>query len=98
MTPDLGWIAAPALLLGLATVAAFLRKRAGAPSSDLAVEERLVLGPGRTLWTVRAGKRRFLLAGTGKETTLIAELDPGENARERVESPQRSAAAAPSSF
>jgi len=47
----------------------------GKKSEFLGVEESMSIGPRKTLYVVRAGKERFLIAGDVDKTTLISKLD-----------------------
>ena len=44
-------------------------------SSNLSVEETMTIGPRKTLYIVKAGEERFLIAGDVDKTTLISKLD-----------------------
>ncbi len=51
-------------------------------SKMLSVEETIAIAPRKTLYVVRAGNERFLIAGDVDKTSLISKLDinmPGEN-------------------
>ncbi len=51
----------------------------GAKKSDfLGVEETMSIGPRKTLYVVRAGNERFLIAGDVDKTSLIAKLGGNE--------------------
>lgn len=47
----------------------------GRKSEFLGVEESMSIGPRKTLYVVRAGNERFLIAGDVDKTTLISKLD-----------------------
>ena len=46
--------------------------------NSLRVEDTLSLSPRKTLYIVRNGKERFLIAGDLERTTLISRLEDGE--------------------
>ena len=48
-------------------------------SGFLSVEETMNLSPRKTLYVIRAGGERFLLASDIDKTNLIAQLDKNEN-------------------
>ena len=52
-------------------------------SRFLSVEETISIAPRKTLYVVRAGKERFLIAGDIDKTTLIAKLN-GQQGREDI--------------
>lgn len=47
-------------------------------SEFLSVEESISIAPRKTLYVVRAGNERFLIAGDVDKTTLISKLNEGE--------------------
>ncbi|MBR5555904.1 flagellar biosynthetic protein FliO [bacterium] len=49
------------------------------PSNFLNVEETLSLAPRKTLYVVRAGQERFLIAADADKTNLISKLEVGQN-------------------
>ena len=44
-------------------------------NSNLSIEETMIIGPRKTLYVVKAGEERFLIAGDVDKTTLISKLD-----------------------
>lgn len=44
-------------------------------NNNLSVEETMTIGPRKTLYIVKAGEERFLIAGDVDKTTLISKLD-----------------------
>ncbi len=42
---------------------------------NLSIEETMTIGPRKTLYVVKAGSERFLIAGDVDKTTLISKLD-----------------------
>lgn len=44
-------------------------------NSNLSIEETMTIGPRKTLYVVKAGEERFLIAGDVDKTTLISKLD-----------------------
>ncbi len=53
-------------------------------SNFLKVEESVSFGPRKTLYVVRAGHERFLLASDMDKTTFISKLDSNENISSEV--------------
>lgn len=53
-------------------------------SNFLKVEESVSFGPRKTLYVVRAGHERFLLASDMDKTTFISKLDNSENINPEV--------------
>ena len=47
-------------------------------SKNLHIEETLSLGPRKTLYVVRAGEERFLIAGDVDKTSLISKLETSD--------------------
>jgi flagellar biogenesis protein FliO len=53
-------------------------------SHSLRVEDTLSLSARKTLYVIRSGKERFLIAGDMERTTLISRLEEGEELAETV--------------
>lgn len=66
-------------MIGLIFFALFVYKKfaetTSAKSDFLKIEDRINLGPRKTLCVVRAGKERFLIASDVDKTSLISKLD-----------------------
>ena len=55
------------------------------------VENMLRLSPAKSLYIIKAGNERFLIAGDASNTTMLAKLDknnPPPEATETIEAPQ----------
>ena len=81
-------------MLGIIAVAVFTYKmsysgiRTGLNSSLLSVTDSMKLTPKKTLYVVKAGEERFLIASDFESTTLISKLGENETI-ENVSMPQR---------
>ncbi len=81
-------------MLGIIALAVFTYKisyggiRTGLNSSMLSVTDSMKLTPKKTLYVVKAGEERFLIASDFETTTLISKLGENETI-ENVSMPQR---------
>jgi len=57
-------------------------------SGFLGIEDTLSLAPRKTLFIIRAGEERFLIASDADKTSLISKLQPRENVNFETESQQ----------
>ena len=88
----LNFIVYTAAMIGVICAAIFVYKKSTeglgqtSKSKFLGVEDTISLAPRKTLYVVRAGKERFLVAGDVDKTTLISKLDENSfNRRARQE-------------
>jgi flagellar biogenesis protein FliO len=77
----LNFIVYTAAMIGVIYAAVFVYKKSteglgqNTKSKLLGVEETINLAPRKTLYIIRAGSERFLVAGDVDKTTLISKLD-----------------------
>ncbi len=77
----INFIVYTAAMVGVIYAAIFVYKKSteglgkNSKSKFLGVEETINLAPRKTLYVVRAGNERFLVAGDIDKTTLISKLD-----------------------
>ena len=68
-------------MIGIIILALFVYKKfnisnfSGKRNNLMQVEDALSLSPRKTLYIVRSGKERFLIAGDAESTTLISKLE-----------------------
>jgi flagellar biogenesis protein FliO len=66
-------------MVGIIFAAVFIYKKAMCPAASrsefLGVEDSISLAPRKTLYVVRAGNERFLVASDVDKTSLISKLD-----------------------
>ncbi len=83
-------------MIGFIVMLLFVYKKAVAPPSQsayknfLKVESTLRIAPTKTVYVIKAGNERFLIAGDAANTTMLAKLDEDnveiqeENKTERI--------------
>jgi len=85
----INFIVYTAAMIGVIYAAVFVYKKStegfggNKGAQLLGVEEAMNISPRKTLYIVRAGAQRFLLAGDVDKTTLIAELDDANRPKTR---------------
>lgn len=77
-------------MIGIIILALFVYKKfnisnfSGTRNNILNVEDTLCLTPRKTLYVIRSGKERFLIAGDTENTTLISKLEDTSYEQEPV--------------
>lgn len=82
-----------AAMVGIIFLALFVYKKCSyagnSRSKFLNVEDCINLAPRKTLYVIRAGKDRFLVASDVNQTSLISKLDENQSAAAQIEKIER---------
>ncbi len=78
-----------AAMVGIIFLALFVYKKTAFGSQNnrsnfLAIEDTLNIGPRKSIYVVRAGNEKFLIASDAERTTLLSELKNKKTANEEI--------------